>query len=179
MRILTKYGVNDPEIQNDGKYYMEIACNSDETKPISMVAGGSIALETDTLDLYTFDERSETWMLTRNLSGGGGGGGAELFVVRLTPTALDYSGTMDKTAEEITEAIDAGKQIIFSIDASSAGFDKLYVKADAYSKASGTDNYAVQGSIIMLPSTLIRLITSDSIEGTDYYTYLYDLPTAQ
>lgn len=178
MRILTKYGVNDPEIQNDGKYYMEIACNSDETKPISMVAGGSIALETDTLDLYTFDERSETWMLTRNLSGGGGGSD-EPFVVQLTPTALDYSGTMDKTAEEITAAIDAKKQIVFSIDGSSSGFDAILVNADTYSKLSGTDNYAAQGSIIMLPSTLIRIVTSDATEGTDYYTYLYDLPAAQ
>ena len=35
------------------------------------------------------------------------------FIVTLTPTALDYSGTMDKTVGEIYEAWLAGKKVIF------------------------------------------------------------------
>lgn len=33
------------------------------------------------------------------------------FVVTLTPTEADFSGTMDKTPAEITEAFNAGKEI--------------------------------------------------------------------
>ena len=38
---------------------------------------------------------------------------ANAFIVTLTPTALDYSGTMDKTVAEIDAAYQAGKEIIF------------------------------------------------------------------
>ncbi len=41
------------------------------------------------------------------------------FVVTLTPTALDYSGTMDKTVSEIYDAYLAGKNIFFEIYAES------------------------------------------------------------
>lgn len=37
------------------------------------------------------------------------------FVVTLTPTAPDMSGTMDKTGEEITAAYEAGKEIVLQI----------------------------------------------------------------
>ena len=35
------------------------------------------------------------------------------FLVTLTPTALDYSGTMDKTVAEINAAYEAGMEIVF------------------------------------------------------------------
>lgn len=35
------------------------------------------------------------------------------FIVNLTPTAQDFSGTMDKTVAEITEAYEAGRKIVF------------------------------------------------------------------
>ena len=35
------------------------------------------------------------------------------FIVTLTPTALDYSGTMDKTVAEINAAYKAGREIVF------------------------------------------------------------------
>ena len=37
------------------------------------------------------------------------------FVVTLTPTALDYSGTMDKTVAEINAAYEAGQEIVFRV----------------------------------------------------------------
>ena len=46
---------------------------------------------------------------------GGNGGGGEKFIVTLTPTALDYSGTMDKTVAEINAAYEAGQEIVFKI----------------------------------------------------------------
>jgi hypothetical protein len=44
----------------------------------------------------------------------------EPFIVELTPTAADYSGTMDKTPSEITSAIVDNKSIIFDIPSLSA-----------------------------------------------------------
>ena len=40
---------------------------------------------------------------------------ANPFIVTLTPTAQDFSGTMDKTPTEIDAAIQAGRRIQFSI----------------------------------------------------------------
>ena len=40
-------------------------------------------------------------------------GGEEDFIVTLTPTSQDMSGTMDKTCGEITAAYNAGKKIRF------------------------------------------------------------------
>ena len=37
------------------------------------------------------------------------------FIVTLTPTALDYSGTMDKTVAEINAAYEAGQEIWFKV----------------------------------------------------------------
>lgn len=37
------------------------------------------------------------------------------FIVTLTPTALDYSGTMDKTVAEIDAAYKAGQQVVFRV----------------------------------------------------------------
>ena len=37
------------------------------------------------------------------------------FVVTLTPTSPDYSGTMDKTVAEINAAYEAGQEIIFRV----------------------------------------------------------------
>ena len=40
---------------------------------------------------------------------------ANAFIVTLTPTALDYSGVMDKTLAEIHEAYMANKRIFFKV----------------------------------------------------------------
>ena len=40
---------------------------------------------------------------------------ANAFIVTLTPTALDYSGTMDKTVAEISGAFEAGRKIVFRV----------------------------------------------------------------
>ena len=45
---------------------------------------------------------------------------ANPFIVTLTPTALDYSGTMDKTVAEIYAAYQAGKRIVFSVSNSTS-----------------------------------------------------------
>ena len=42
------------------------------------------------------------------------------FVVTLTPTAQDFSGTMDKTVAEINAAYEAGRKIVFRVYSSAA-----------------------------------------------------------
>lgn len=68
MRILQKYGVNG-ESGTDAKNYVEIALNSNETKPTDMIAAGSVALETDTGKVYLFDETSG-WVLMKTIKEG-------------------------------------------------------------------------------------------------------------
>lgn len=54
--------------------------------------------------------------------GNGGGGSSNKFIVTLTPTAQDFSGTMDKTVAEINTAYEAGQQIWFRIEANGTGY---------------------------------------------------------
>ena len=44
------------------------------------------------------------------------------FVVTLTPTALDYSGEMDKTVAEINAAYLAGRKVVYKVAASETRF---------------------------------------------------------
>lgn len=55
----------------------------------------------------------------------------EKFIVTLTPTALDYSGTMDKTVAEINAAYEAGQEIVFHV----------YTTASTYYEIGCTDVY--------------------------------------
>lgn len=55
--------------------------------------------------------------------GNGGGGGSNKYIVTLTPTSPDFSGTMDKTVAEINAAYEAGQEIWFKVTAS--GYDIL------------------------------------------------------
>lgn len=59
------------------------------------------------------------------------------FIVTLTPTALDYSGTMDKTVAEIDAAYKAGQEIVF----------RVYVSSSVYYEIGCTDVYRDQGFV--------------------------------
>lgn len=50
------------------------------------------------------------------------------FIVTLTPTALDYSGTMDKTVAEINAAYEAGQQIVFKLQTSASSYIEVPVQ---------------------------------------------------
>lgn len=62
MRILLKYGVNDADESLDAKNYVELACDSSETKPTDMIADGSVCLETDTGKMFVFNEKTTAWI---------------------------------------------------------------------------------------------------------------------
>ncbi len=99
-------------------YIRTLAGSSDASKPTSLLANGSVYIETDTGKVFIFDE-DNGWT---EMQAGGSSGGGEKFIVTLTPTAEDFSGTMDKTPAEINAAYAAGKQIVFRIYVSQTMF---------------------------------------------------------
>lgn len=97
------------------------------------------------------------------------------FIITLTPTAEDYSGTMDKTAKEITDAVLAGKEIYFNI--LHPTFQAIRVKAYIFTKANGHDLIVVQTMMANLDGQLIHIWTDD-MNGDDsriYHTGVYQL----
>lgn len=51
------------------------------------------------------------------------------FIVTLTPTAQDFSGTMDKTVAEINAAYEAGQEIWFRFDDGNGGIGDIPLMA--------------------------------------------------
>ena len=101
------------------------------------------------------------------------------FIVTLTPTALDYSGTMDKTAAEITAAYKAGMEIYFRID-TFPGFDVVEIPCNSVTCATGYTNACFHGEIIE-PNTgvMIVILTQDiNDDSIAYYTHIYTLTPA-
>lgn len=94
------------------------------------------------------------------------------FTITLTPTALDYSGTMNRTPTEITLAYEAGKEIVFDIPS-------LHVTAHAFEFALvGGDVQA--GAIVTYrtgSSDLLIEILTDASTST-YATHIYALTPA-
>lgn len=89
---------------------------------------------------------------------GGGGGGDNRFVVTLTPTAQDYSGTMDKTPAEVYAAYAAGKRIIAKILGFYGGQDTyLYIEASYYTAYEGT-----------APRVEVHFMTAMEVDGTPF-----------
>lgn len=66
MTILVDIVVGTPGNQ---KHYYELACGSDETKPVENVAMGSKAIEVDSGDLSLFNEATGEWQKQFSLQG--------------------------------------------------------------------------------------------------------------
>lgn len=100
------------------------------------------------------------------------------FIVTLTPTALDYSGTMDKTANEITAAYEAGQEIVFNV-VGFPGFDHAYIPAAWCTYATDTPRCSACATVVDVSSgTQIIIFTSDAYNGAIYYTSVYSLTPA-
>lgn len=65
MKIIKK------EVLDDGKYLIECAGLSTDTKPTASVSTGSIATETNTGDVYMYNETSAAWAKICALGGSG------------------------------------------------------------------------------------------------------------
>lgn len=59
MRVITNEFLGNV---NNMVHYVEIALDSTETKPTTGIADGSIATETDTGDVYFFNEKTSAWV---------------------------------------------------------------------------------------------------------------------
>ena len=90
------------------------------------------------------------------------------FIVTLTPTAADYSGTMDKTPQEITAAYYKGENIVFAL----GEYEFPYISAELVG-----DYYAIMAMFIDTTNqSMITLRTSS--EDNTYSTFIYGLTPA-
>lgn len=100
------------------------------------------------------------------------------FIVTLTPTALDYSGTMDKTVAEINAAYEAGQQIVFRTMMS----ETTYMDTDCTARYFDGHTYpSFNGFIISGDNNaLIFAFTGTTDDGTKqtYSTKVYSLTPA-
>ena len=99
------------------------------------------------------------------------------FIVTLTPTAEDYSGTMDKTVAEIDAAYEAGQEIVFMIDNGYEGFSFTVTQIE-----KGIDEYPRFHAFCIFTELLIEAYNeyTDSEHGTStkYSTAIYTLTPA-
>lgn len=94
------------------------------------------------------------------------------FVVTLTPTSPDYSGTMDKTPAEITAAYGAGQEIVFDIPSMNAKINATqFLLVDDVIRAGGMVFYDVNSSPV-----IITVITDSS--ASTYATQVFAMTPA-
>ena len=102
---------------------------------------------------------------------------SQAFVVTLTPTAQDYSGTMDKNVGEIKAAYEAGQRIVFHFDMGGGA----YMDAELSNVASdGASVYPSFNSIVVIDNPIdavVMLSTEMTDDGTKstYGTTIYPL----
>ena len=101
------------------------------------------------------------------------------FVVTLTPTALDYSGTMDKTVAEINAAYEAGMEIWFKVLTGATSYVEVPASFVGRNTSYGYSNFGAE--IVQYgTNTMIVAVTGDTSDGTKqtYSTTVYALTPA-
>jgi hypothetical protein len=112
-------------------------------------------------------------------NGGGGGGGSNKFIVTLTPTAQDFSGTMDKTVAEIWDAYNFGQDIVFRLMTSETGHYDII--PNLFEHLDGISYGTISASAIIETNTFAEIATDQSeSDGTvnNYYCHVYTLTPA-
>lgn len=101
------------------------------------------------------------------------------FVVTLTPTSSDYSGTMDKTVAEITAAYEAGQEIIFHVVTSASSYVEVPVSFRGRDTSFDYPNFGAE-IIESVANLMIVAQTGDTSDGTKatYSTHIYSLTPA-
>lgn len=101
------------------------------------------------------------------------------FVVTLTPTSPDYSGTMDKTVAEINAAYEAGQEIWFKVLTNATSYVEVPV---SFLGKNTSFDYPNFGAEIVQSYTNLMIVaeTLDTSDGTKttYYTTVYTLTPA-
>jgi hypothetical protein len=100
------------------------------------------------------------------------------FLVTLTPTALDFSGTMDKTVAEINAAYEAGMEIVARVVTGADTYAELaFAFLDKQSSTYPSYNwYLING----IDNIMIQAYTGYTNDGTKqtYGTFIYALTPA-
>jgi len=113
-------------------------------------------------------------LIAADVAAAGNQGRSNRFVVTLTPTAEDFSGTMDKTVAEINEAWQAGKEIWFKLVTLDG---TMYARCNAL--WDNGDTYPSFNGFIINDTNkkLITAITGATNDGTtdSYGTKIYSL----
>ena len=98
------------------------------------------------------------------------------FIVTLTPTSPDYSGTMDKTVAEINAAYEAGQEIVFRLyDSPVAHYDIALAFAR---QDSDSNRYYVFYILDTGNNIIINAWTTSNPLGNGYYTKVYSITPA-
>ena len=100
------------------------------------------------------------------------------FVVTLTPTSPDYSGTMDKTVAEINAAYEAGMEIVFRVMESATTYTEVFLSAVYHDGATYPSfNAFIVGSDANVLIFAGTVTTNDGTKHT-YTTTIYSLTPA-
>ena len=101
------------------------------------------------------------------------------FIVTLTPTSPDYSGTMDHTVAEINAAYEAGQEIVFNVLTSATSHMMIPVANVGYSDAF---DYPSFNAYLFDNNTNVMVLafTATTNDGTKqtYGTFVYSLTPA-
>lgn len=103
---------------------------------------------------------------------------AKKFIVTLTPTSPDFSGTMDKTVAEINAAYEAGQEIWFKI---AVGSDWTEYPLSRVGKESGGTYPSFNcNALYDENNVLVMIYTGTTNDGTNqtYSTKIYSLTPA-
>lgn len=101
------------------------------------------------------------------------------FIVTLTPTSLDYSGTMDKTVAEINAAYEAGQEIVFKLQTSANEYIEVPVQLVGHDTTHTYPSFetSVVESADNLQVFARTAVTDDGTKQT-YSTKVYSLTPA-
>lgn len=101
------------------------------------------------------------------------------FIVTMTPTSPDFSGTMDKTVSEIYAAYEAGQQVVFRVYSSETRYNDVNISilfTDTAYQYPSCNGYIIDN----VNNLLIFAYTGQTNDGTKatYYTAIYTLTPA-
>lgn len=101
------------------------------------------------------------------------------FVVTLTPTAQDFSGTMDKTVSEITAAYEAGQEIVFKLQTAASSYIEVPVQLVGHNTTFTYPSF--ETSVVQCANNIQVFaytgVTNDGTKQT-YSTTVYSLTPA-
>lgn len=100
----------------------------------------------------------------------------EPFVVTLTPTGADLSGTMDKTGDDILQAYLSGRRIRFDVPSLSASTDAMMYNTH-YDIGGDIDNVTASAFVVYDAGSgwINVLISSGVYDSNDYSTTIFPL----